>query len=121
MDRPNFSRCTARQSKKLSKLGGLDASGRFKTAPSKQYPAEMCQLMADATCHYTHSLIPHCLGQAAPQEDMDDSGACMFFVPLDPFFAFVEPVIGGSADGGSAAGGSAASRERCTTMSKYLD
>ena len=85
VNRNNASRCTSGQAKQLDRLHGLDAQGQFKTAPSKQYPSDMCMLMARATCEFLQDTIPAKRGTMPPWEEIVSSEAFQFFVPLDPF------------------------------------
>ena len=70
---------------KPHRLHGLDEHGQFRTAPSKQYPPDMCLLMANAACAYLHDTIPGMLGTTPPWEEIVGSKAFDFFVPLDPY------------------------------------
>ena len=85
VDRTNASRCTSAQAKRLEKLRGQDANGRFKTAPSKQYPPDMCGLMAKATGAYLQGIIPGKRGKMPCWEEIVVTKAFDFFVPLDPY------------------------------------
>ena len=55
--------------------------GRFGTAPSKQYPAGLCAVLARALATNVAERLPPSRGEAEP-----DPVAERLFVPLDPFW-----------------------------------
>ena len=83
MNKPNHARCTARQRKALDTFGGLDSEGKFTTAASKQYPAQMCSLIAGASVEYLFTLIADRIGEAPNWESFVGSAAYQFYMPLD--------------------------------------
>ncbi len=65
-------------------LTGRDAAGRFKTAPAKEYPPNMCRAMADSLRRFVHGHPPPALSDATSDLLGNDEVAA-FFVPLDPY------------------------------------
>ncbi len=65
-------------------LIGRDSTGNFRTAPAKEYPADMCKAVAGALRSFVCS---HSAPSAtAPLLDLlDDEDTAAFFVPLDPY------------------------------------
>ncbi len=85
VNRSNASRCTPVQAHALKALVGVDSDGRFRTAPSKQYPPRMCALLASASMSFLESVVHHRLDEHPDWEDAATSVYRKFYTPLDPY------------------------------------
>ena len=64
-------------------LIGKTASGTFATTPAKQYPRDMCQLLANMICSFVDRAISFASNVPEWSEVSPDVRAC--YVPLDPY------------------------------------
>lgn len=78
---PNQLRCNhPRRQHKV--LRGVDHNGKWNTAPSKQYPRDMCGWIGPQMIRRAQRLLPSRLFQ---WDDIVEDGNQASFVPLDPF------------------------------------
>ena len=63
---------------------GKDADGNYLTAPLKQYPRALCNLLAKAFHKQIQSMCARLSDIASVINGITDDAAC-FFIPLDPF------------------------------------
>jgi len=66
-------------------LRGVNSEGKFRTAPAKEYPAEICKLIASAMHDFVVLYLSSGTCYIPKEEDELGQKLAKFYMPLDPY------------------------------------